>query len=168
MLRFIGIPIVFALCVFIGEHYAALLRGRVKLLRAFETDTKRLQLMMAHTKRDISSIIEAMKDSDVKPFWQALCAHIKTSWDMSDAWQKAMEDARTTLRPLTSSDRAMLIDYGATLGVGGRRVQEENGCMLEKRIEAAKENALAEEKSKARIYRTMGVLCGLALVLFVW
>ena len=69
--------------------------------------------------------------------------------------------------PLTPEDRSFLLDLGKDLGYPDLSVQLETLKLFEENLEELIKKAAADYRGKAKVYRYLGALAGLFLVVFL-
>ena len=91
--------------------------------------------------------------------------------DVPLAWQQAMELARSEDAGFASLEKGeldALYEYALELGRSDGKNQAKNAALLQKRLEELCEQAQAAYGSKGRMYRSVGILTGLAAAILLW
>lgn len=86
--------------------------------------------------------------------------------DSGSAWKIAVSENRDLL-PLESSDWDALIDFGELLGKSDRYNQEQVLDMVRENIAMLEKQAEEAVKTKGKLYRNLGALCGAAVVILL-
>lgn len=171
MLRLMAVIAVFGGCTWAGIRACTRLKERAGLLAALRADIRRLTLLMGYSAEPLSRLSERIAEGRTAAFWHAFGEELTGSADVPTAWEKAMVAAAKADSPfltlLTEPERSILLDYAAGLGGSGQHTQRENARLLEERLSAVAEEAMAEYARKGRMYRTMGLLTGAAAALLV-
>ncbi len=168
MLRVIGILFLFAACALTGINASQKLYDRQAALDALSSYTKRLSMLMEYAPKPLSELCARLDTGPVAELWLGFARHLSDAPNTLYAWQKAMEEANGPVRALTAEDRAILEDYVRGLGSGNRETQRANAQLLEERLKAARIEAREVYSKKGRVYRSMGILCGVGLAILVW
>ena len=86
--------------------------------------------------------------------------------DAGSAWKKAISENRGLL-PLESSDWDSIDDFGELLGKSDRYNQEAVLDMARESIAVLEKKAEEAVRTKGKLYRNLGALCGAAVVILL-
>ncbi|MCD8048827.1 MAG: stage III sporulation protein AB [Clostridia bacterium] len=158
MVRLLGAAAVLASSVLTGGVMAKELDERVKLLRQTQDAAVFIKSELMYR----APVFEECFRGRGKIF-SAAARYIKEGQSPTEA----LERAASEVGRLTKGDREILTEYARGLcaeEVGG---QTANVSLLITRLEAAVREAEAERQAKGRLYRSGGVLAGLAFVIML-
>ena len=165
MLKWLGILLLVAACLLLGNKQAVALRERVKIWEQASRLAGMLETRIAYSTRPIPQLLNELYSTDnltALPFLPKLssCAPEK----MAECWQTGVEKELTVL-PV--SDRALLAAFGAPLGRTDIAGQIAHCRTYAARFEERRTAAAAELSEKGRLYPLLGLLGGLALALLL-
>ena len=170
MLRYMGIIILFCGCSFIGIRASNKLHNRQQALDLFRRDIRRLLLLMEYTVQPLDLLCNRLSGGDLGCFWHRFATLLNEAENVPAAWKQALALScreNSLLAALEQEELSILEDFSCELGGGNQRVQQSNGKLLEQRLDTVLQQAQNAYTQKAKIYRAMGVLCGIAVSILV-
>ena len=171
MLHAIAMLSVFAGCALIGVRASSALRLRKDTLRAMADALHRLSMWMEYTAQPLRALARKAKTEETAAFFDAFAEYLKTDEDVPSAWKRAMEDARAEnegFASLHEDELAILEEYAQTLGGSDRDTQAKNAALAQQRLGAVLKEAEGLYLSKGRMYRSVGILSGIAVAILLW
>ncbi|HWR23041.1 MAG TPA: stage III sporulation protein AB [Feifaniaceae bacterium] len=171
MLHVLAMMSVFAGCAFIGVRASSALRLRKDTLRAMADALHRLSMWMDYTAQPLRALARKAKTEETAAFFDAFAKYLKTDEDVPSAWKRAMEDARSNdagFASLHEAELNILEEYAGTLGGSDRETQAKNAALAQRRLEAVLKEAEEIYASKGRMYRSVGILSGIAVAILLW
>ena len=171
MLHIIAMLSVFAGCAFAGIRASSNLRLRKDTMRALLDALTRLSMWMEYTAQPLKSLAKKAKTEETAVFFDAFIKALRTEADVLSAWKTAMEQARREdagFCALHEEELAILEEYAQSLGGSDRETQGKNAALAQQRLGAVLKEAENIYKSKGRIYRSIGVLSGIAVAILLW
>ena len=171
MLRILAMLTVFLGCAFAGARASAALRLRRDTLRALFDGLTRLAMWMEFTAEPLAVLAKRAATQETEAFFGRFAGLLATEDDVLSAWTLAMEGARKEhagFAALREEELQALDEYARCLGGGDRETQRKNTELLKQRLTAALEGAEAAYTRKGRMYRSVGLLSGIAAAILLW
>lgn len=165
MLKWLGILLLVAACLLLGNRQTASLRERVRIWEQASRLTGMLETRIAYSIRPIPQLLNELYRTDdltALPFLLKMsdCA----PENAAACWQTGVQKELTVLSP---SDRELLAAFGTPLGRTDIAGQIAHCRAYAARFEERRKAASAELSEKGRLYPLLGLLCGLALALLL-
>ncbi len=153
----------------IGYIYASRYNHRVQQLRHV---LHGIQLLETEVLYSSNSLPEAMKrvgershSTVAKIFLDtAQCLYSRKGISLEEAWGKAIE-SQGAYSALQEIDREILIDFGKLLGTSDKENQKKNFHMVILELQKQQRSADEERCKNEKMYRSLGILAGLAIVI---
>ncbi|NLD20328.1 MAG: hypothetical protein GX663_08835 [Clostridiales bacterium] len=168
MLKILGCLMMFSGCTALGFIKAETYKlRRVELGNTLES-IRLLQIDMTYKKETLQRAFKHLQD--VKPCWFSklliACSHnLSKSGSVTEAWQMSLKNSSDS--PLKKEDIVILNDIFTGLGKSDITGQESIFKPAIFRLEAAYDDALAEEKKQGRMFKCLGSFAGLAIVILL-
>lgn len=166
ILKYIIILLVFLICLLIGNIISKRYTLRVKELKDFENAFNIIESKIKFTYEPLPEIFlqtsKLLSENISKIF-------IRSSQNMKElsaeeAWNKSIEKSNTYLN---KEDIENIKSFGKMLGKTDKEGQVSHLELTKTFIEIQIEKARKEEEKNSKLYKTLGVLCGLALVIIL-
>lgn len=168
LLKIIGVTIILITSTGIGYKMAEKLEGRLRDLRSFGLGLQILEREIAFLS---SSLPDAMiKISYIKGNASAIfreCGEIlkeKQGYCVQEAWEMAFDRLyRDTF--LEDEDRMILIELGKSLGAYDIENQTQNIKNISSQLQIQEQKAEVNIEKNSKLYKSLGALAGLAIVI---
>ena len=156
-------------CAYVGILFAASFKKRVRQLEELcfvvgqmEFDIDFLNMPICGSLERISGLceggIKSVIDYVRKELRRDKCLN------MHELWKKAFERFEYDLA-LTENDKKIMLDFSKNLG-GGDRMREKNNIKATvMRLETAREEAQGSATTNSKMYRGLGILAGIVIVI---
>ncbi len=169
MIRWLGAILVAGGAAAVGLAAIQRLNTRVRLLSAF---VGALEMMQSEIYFNLMPLPELMTQlsqraaAPARPFFFRCARLMKKLGEESfqTLWHKAVCEAGEDWR---SGERETLMDLGALLGRYDCEAQARGVSYAKSRMEALLAKAEQERSRQSRVYGTLGVACGLAIVIIL-
>jgi len=171
MIRFLLALLLFGICCFVGFAKAKSLKRRLDVVEGFLLDIKQLSILMQYKRTPIASLVKELEGSALRPFWKAFLDRLTRGGPIADAWKAALDHMRESNSDffyLADEEARVLGDFGDSLGTSDFTAQKANIEMALARLTAQAETLKREVSQKGKIYRSLGMLGGLAVAIVVW
>ena len=171
MLHAIAMIAVFGGCAFIGIRASSSLRLRKDTLRAMVDALHRLSMWMEYTAQPLKALARKAKTEETEAFFEAFARALKTDEDVPAAWKRSMEQARAEdagFASLKEEELSILDEYAQSLGASDRDTQAKNAALAQQRLNGVLREAERIYTSKGRMYRSVGILSGIAVAILLW
>lgn len=170
MLRTLALLGIVGCCAWVGFRAEGRLKRRYDTVRAMLANISALTMCMQYTARPLSELVQECKTDKTAVFWERFAEELNRN-TVAVAWPLAMRHARERdggFMSLQQEELAMFEEYARGLGGSDRYTQSKNAAMLEKRLDHVVSASLDTYSRKGRIYRSMGVLGGIAVAILLW
>ncbi len=168
-MKWIGFLLTAAACAGVGQWAASQIHRRVHLLECSISLVEILKSQLSFTMAEPAVILreieekKALKDLS----FLAVCLHLcKQGTAFPVAWRESLET--DGLDPLTVEDRQILTDLGNVLGSTGLQGQIDQLNLLQSRLKSQLEAASQRYATNGKLYRSLGLMGGLLLVILLW
>lgn len=156
----------FAICAYVGGSIGARPKRRLAALKGIYTDIKRLGVLMDYKALPIAELLDGLDGV----LWRMLGAGLTTQNTVAEAFCTALQGQLVKggeLAWLEGSDVSILMDFGASLGVSDMKAQRANLEYTLKRLDESVSELTADVARCGRLYRSLGILSGIAAAIIV-
>lgn len=162
--------LLFFACAYAGFAKARAVKQRLNVTEGFLVDIRQLSILMRYKMSPIRELVLQLKGSALSEFWEAFLYELEGSASLNEAWQKALSKLREDggFSCLTDAEAHVISDFGATLGTSDIAAQHGNMEMALERLGVQAETLRREVAEKGKVYRSLGVLSGLAAAIAIW
>ncbi len=169
MFKILGAFLVLGSCSLAGFSFGNKYARRVEQLRQFISALQLMQSEIGFTATPMLEVLSRLENLAIPPaatvFSEAEAGLASGNGHTAgEAWQEALKVVRPRL-DLTRADFEILQRFGSTMGSGGREEQLKNLQLAQQQLMFQEREAAEERLKYERLYKTMGVLVGLAVVL---
>ncbi|MBO8168189.1 MAG: stage III sporulation protein AB [Thermoanaerobacteraceae bacterium] len=169
MVKLVGAVLVLGSCSYAGISFGRKYTGRVEQLRQLISALQLLQSEIDYTSTPILEVLPVLAQHTARP---VACIFLKmetrlkngSGYTAGEAWQEALDTVKPQLS-LTKFDLEILYRLGTSMGSSGKEEQVKNLQLAKQQLSYQEREAAAERIRYERLYKTMGFLVGLALVL---
>ncbi len=156
-------------CAYLGILFASSYKRRVEQITEFENVLMQLEFdidFMGITLDESFEKIVKNCDGGVKDVLQYVCERLRKDRfsDMPKLWERGFKRFKGDIF-LTDDDIDILIEFSKTLGCGDKTREKNNIKMASMRLKLAEEEAREEAKRNMKMYRGLGLLTGVFLVI---
>ncbi|HHW21988.1 MAG TPA: hypothetical protein GXX26_03775 [Clostridiaceae bacterium] len=162
---------VFAGCTALGMKLSARLAERQRALSKLMEILLNLKNQICSLGVPLYAAFEEIGTEGTGGLWSEIflrCSQVmkEQRMDAGSAWKKAISENRGLL-PLESSDWDSIDDFGELLGKSDRYNQEAVLDMARESIAVLEKKAEEAVRTKGKLYRNLGALCGAAVVILL-
>lgn len=158
--------VIFGLAVYIGNSKANQYVYRVKELicikSALNIFENKIKFTQSPLEEIFKSIGENSAEQNIKNIFQALA--MKENINIHKKWENAISNIESNLN---SEDKNILIDMGKILGTTDVDGQVSNIKITSSFINRQIEKAEQEKEKNAKIFRTLGIVSGLTIIIIL-
>ncbi|MCR3922162.1 MAG: hypothetical protein NUK65_06560 [Firmicutes bacterium] len=171
-IKWMGAFLILGAAMMWGNLQAAKLRARTRQLEEFRLALRLLAAEVGYTAtplpRALEQVSKRLEIAGVKAFFSSVCRQLQECIiaDASVAWLEAARLVRDRLN-LTSRDWTVLARASAGLGGLGREDQLKQLAAAEAQLASHVADAAALCASGEKMWRYLGVLCGMAVVILL-
>jgi len=164
ILKFIILILIFAISYLIGNMIAKHYSRRVEELEDIKNSLNVLQAKIRFAKEPLSKIFKGIsKISKNKEIFDKANENMKTML-AGDSWRKAIRDSNTNLK---NEDKEILSNLGNLLGKTDAEGQINQIEEIKQLLNIQIENANLDKEKNEKIYKTLGMTIGLAIVIIL-
>ncbi len=160
--------IIFAGCGYLGMLLAREFKRRVRQLEELEKAMTQLEYMIDFSGVTLSEAFKEIAkstESELKWVFSYVSERLRLNpgSDMQKVWQRAVDKYRDGLS-LNESDVEIIKDFSDMLGKGNREKEKNNIKITAMRLKLALSEARLEREKNVKMYRGLGFLSGIFIV----
>ena len=166
ILKYIIMALVFFISILIGNIISKRYILRVKELQDFQNALNIIESKIKFTYEPLPEIflqISKLLSDNISKIFCLASSYMKESC-AEEAWNKAIEKSSTYLK---KEDFESIKSFGKMIGKTDKEGQVSHLELIKTFIEVQIKKAKDEEEKNAKLYKTLGVVCGLALVIIL-
>ncbi|HEU4962841.1 MAG TPA: stage III sporulation protein SpoIIIAB [Bacilli bacterium] len=172
MSKLIGSVLIIAAATLLGFRIAARYADRTKQLRQFVTALKVLETEIHYAATPLPQALQRIGRLVPKPvaaFFQSAADKLRDGRGIraSEAWQEALLANKAHLA-LKEADCEVLLNFGQTLGVSDRQDQIKHIHLAIAHLSAEENNARDEQQRNEKMWKYLGALMGLTVVILLY
>ncbi|MDT3698179.1 MAG: stage III sporulation protein SpoIIIAB [Thermincola sp.] len=172
MLKLIGACLTLAACASFGFTWAGLYEKRPRQIKGLEGALQLLETEIIYGATPLPEAMEEVAlrcDSEIAVLFRRTAGELRKMEGLTggEAWQKAINDFFPGTA-LNKQDILILQRLGSSLGISDREDQAKHLTLTKSQLAAAAVQAEMTAKKSATVYRYLGVLGGLLLVLVLY
>ena len=157
---------IFGLAVYWGNSKANQYVNRVKELvsikSALNIFENKIKFTQSPLEEIFKNIAENCSEGNIKNIFQVLA--IKPNTNIHKSWENIINNAETNLN---GEDKKILIDMGKILGTTDVDGQVSNIRITSSFIDRQIEKAEQEKEKNVKMFRTLGIVSGLAIIIIL-
>lgn len=171
-IKMLGATLVIAATSWAGFEAAQRFQQRPRQLRELQSCLQMLETEINYGLTPLPKALEKVAESMEGPIGDFCCA-VKSELlanqgvTMRDAWHKGL-DLLGKHCALTECDQNILRNLGTTLGISDRHDQIKHLKLAMSQLAAAETMAWEEKMKNERMFRALGILGGLAVVILLY
>ena len=149
----------------VGLYFSFRLKEREKVMSEVMLLIKELTVQIRYTNSEIGEMLRgaARNEAYERLLFVSLCGDAENGDNFHVKWNEGVKNQPY----LTSRDREVLTALGSRLGETDRDGQITFLEMTEELVRGQKEQASADYLNKGKLYRSVGILCGLAVGIMI-
>lgn len=162
-----GIPII-GCCVYVGMRKARSFYERRLFLEAVRDDIKRLFSNMEYARLPLFTLIKTLSPRKAEVLWDGILKNMELNEGLYEAYKKTeleLLSRKSAFSRLKDEDRNVLDDFFACLGKGDLESEKKNAQLTLQRLDELFFEAKENEKKNSKLYSSLGLIFGLAIVL---
>ena len=160
--------LIFGLAVYIGNSKANQYTNRVKELVSIKSALNILENKIKFTQSPLEEIFkqisETSSEKNIKSIFKLLNIEIKQNVNIHKTWEKVIRKVESNL---DIEDEKILIDMGKMLGITDVEGQISNIKITNTFIDKQIEKAEREKEKNVKLFRTLGIVSGLSIVIIL-
>ena len=171
IIKFLGAVALIGATSFIGFSLAADCSKRPRALRELQALLQMLENEISYLSNLLSEAFNRIYEgtnSDTAILFREAAIHLETNGTTADtAWEKAIEENYAKLS-LNKEDKAILLTFGKMLGNSDLEGQINNIKLISSQLKLQELKAEEMRKKNEKMYRSLGVLSGLAITIILF
>ncbi len=169
MLKILSGAVVFLGCGYLGILFSKRFKNRVTQLAEMQrvmTELEHCIEFLGMTVADALAVISKNCDTELKLVFMYVAERLKSSpgSNMEGVWQRGIDKYRQALI-LNNEDIEIIINFSKNLGLGNREKEKNNIRVTLMRLKLAEDEARAELEQNSKMYRGLGFLFGIFVVI---
>ncbi|MBR5156025.1 MAG: stage III sporulation protein AB [Clostridia bacterium] len=169
MVKLLAGAIIFFGCGYFGILFSQKFKERVRQLAEFQRALTELEYsieFMGMTIGDALMILAKNSETELESVFLYVSERLKSSpgSDMQKIWQRALSKYSEGLA-LKKDDVEIILDFSKNLGTGNREKEKNNIKVTSMRLRIAEDEARAELERNSKMYRGLGFLSGIFVVI---
>jgi len=166
IIKYIGVFLVFCITIYLGNLISRKYTLRLKELKDIKNALNIIENKIKFTYEPLPDIFiqtSKMVSKNISEIFVQACNNLKKE-NAEEAWNKSVEMATTNLNP---EDIENIKSFGKMLGQTDKEGQLSRIELTKTFIEMQIEKAKIEEEKNSKLYKTLGAVLGLALVIIL-
>lgn len=168
MIKYISLVAILFLAMYIGNLMSKKYINRVKELVQIKLALNIIKSKIKFTQIPLKDIFEQIskntEEVNVKEFWENTIKELNKNLSIEEAWENAIKKTETNLN---KEDLNILLDMGKMLGKTDVDGQVSNLEIASTFIDTQIEKAEIEKQKNSKLYKTLGVVTGLAIIIIL-
>lgn len=171
MIKLVAGILILAGCGYLGILFAGQFKKRVKSLEEFQNALSQLEYDIDFSESTLCSSFEkisrtACREVGVIFLYMSDRLRKNPGADMKGLWSRAIDKYRDDIA-LKDEDVGILLDFSVMLGKGSREKEKNNIKLAKMRLQMAEEVARQERERNIKMYRGLGFLSGIFIVILL-
>lgn len=167
-LKFFGGTAVIISGTLCGLYASKVLKNRVRFLEQYIMFLTQTKTMISYNAMSAAEILSSVGSVPlVLPMLNECTKHLSDGCTFQDSWHRAVNSAYEK-KLFALSDKPLLYSFGDTFGIsdidGEVTKTELHTALVSERLEKARQDF----SSKCKIYRIVGMFCGIIIVLILY
>jgi len=172
MLKLIGACLILTACANFGFTWAGIYEKRPRQIKGLEGALQLLETEILYGATPLPDAMEEVAlrcDSEIAGLFRETARELRKMDGSTggEAWQRALDEF-FPVTALNKQDVHILRRLGSSLGISDREDQAKHLKLTKSQLAAAASQAEMNAKKSATVYRYLGVLSGLLLVLVLY
>lgn len=162
-------PIIVFIGAYTGFYISKKFQSRVRQLELCSLLLQRIRVYLDYEKTPTKELILKLAASDSLKelvFIKQCSQELEYDMNFPKVWKKCLEDNQRTLA-LTKEDYQPLIQLSEVIGAYDAQAQSDEIAVIENLIKQMLEHANEESRTTGKLYRSLGVLGGIAIAVLV-
>ena len=168
MIKYIFLISILFLAIYIGNLMSKKYINRVKELIQIKLALNIIKSKIKFTQIPLKDIFEQIhintEEANIKDFWRNTIKGLNNNLSIDEAWQNAIKITQTNLN---KEDLNILLDMGKMLGKTDVDGQVSNLEIASTFIDTQIEKAEIEKQKNSKLYKTLGVVSGLSIIIIL-
>ncbi|RBP46666.1 stage III sporulation protein SpoIIIAB [Garciella nitratireducens] len=171
MIKIFGSTIVLISSTLIGLLMANKYKARVRQLKEIRNSFQMIEIEIFYTATPIIEVMEKLSKQSPQPLkeiFNNILNNLKKrkGESLGDIWKKSFEKERK-YTAFTQEDLEVIYFFGSILGTSDRESQLKNAKLVQSQLLKLQEYAEREWIKNERLYKNLGILSGLTVIIIL-
>ena len=172
MIKITSSIIIVICCALLGLYKANHYVQRVKEIRMLKAALIQLETEVIHFSSIISEATARVGESMRGP-WKSFFCQVardladRTEYTVGDCWRKNLDRYRKDFC-IAEPEYEILVRFGEKLGSSNRDSQKKYFELVQQQLDVEEKNAVKLCSKYVQMYRSLGILCGLAIAIILF
>lgn len=171
MIKLLICPIFILIGGYIGFLISKTYQNRIKQLELCDLLFQRIKVYLEYEKTPTKLLIKSLSKNETFKelnFLKICSDKLKNNINFSQAWNESLDQAKKDISiSLTNEDYDILKQFGDILGAYEAKAQNNGIAMLQEMIKIQQNDAIEQNKTMGKLYRSLGVLGGISVVILI-
>lgn len=171
LIKIFGSAIVLVSSTLIGLLMASKYKTRVRQLKEIRNSFQMIETEIFYTATPIIEVVEKISKRSPQPLCEVfddISKNLKKreGESLGDIWRRAFERKKGYMA-FIQEDLEVIYFFGSILGTSDRQSQLKNAKLVQSQLLKLEEYAEREWMKNERLYRNLGILSGLAIIIIL-
>ena len=159
MIKFIGIILIVASSSLVGIMFSDKLKKRVAELNLINYMLEEISVLIRYKALPVYEIIKALKENQMYNSLNFInLINCNMQIPFNKAWEESIDNSKSEL---SSNDKKLLKSFGNSLGTSDISGQLASIEVFKVDFKKLEKEATNEYEKKSKLYRSLGILCGM-------
>lgn len=172
MIKLFGAMMIFTACAMLGLYQAAAFENRVKQLRQLIQAFQRLETEIDYGFTPLPAALEKISSTIQEPvaaIFRLSAAELRQNNGSTtiQSWKDAVNTSwhKTSMK---AAEKDVVLQFGSTLGISDRKDQMKHIHLAKNQLQAEEMIAKEEQLRYAKMWKSLGVLGGVFIVIMMY
>lgn len=161
MIKYVGIIAIIISSALVGITLSDKLKKRVKEINSINHMLDEISILIRYKAMTVYEIINVLRENQMYnslTFLNQISCNVQMPF--SEAWEKSIDNMQSDLN---SSDKKLLKSFGCSLGTSDISGQLSSIEVFKADFSKIENDAIVLYDKKSKLYRSLGILCGMFL-----
>ena len=170
MFTMLSMLLAFGLCTGAGFLWADRLRSRALALEELSQCLRHLGMLMRYSGETLALLARRAHSRTGSPLFEAFSRALEAQAPPGEAWRQAWDRCGSSPRyaALQAPELSALERFAAHLGSADPQGEAQRLALALEELDLALADAQQKNQTRGRLYRTLGMLLGLAAAIVLW
>ena len=162
MIKYISLVAILFLAM--SKKYINRVKELIQIKLALNIIKSKIKFTQVPLKDIFEQIVKNTEELNIKEFWENTIKELNKNLSIEEAWENAIKKTEANLN---KEDLNILLDMGKLLGKTDVDGQVSNLEIASTFIDTQIEKAEIEKQKNSKLYKTLGVVTGLAIIIIL-
>lgn len=168
MIKYLSLIMILISAIYIGnlmsKKYINRVKELIQLKLALNVLKSKIKFTQIPLKDIFEQILKSTEQENIKKFWNNVIKELDKNFEIEMAWQNAVNNTETNLN---KEDQNILLDMGKMLGKTDVDGQVSNLEIASTFIDTQIQKAEVGRQKNSKLYKTLGVVSGLGIIIIL-